>query len=94
MDLTQLQLSNLSVAKDVEKAFDIIAGIVFDKLPTSVILLIGLIEGLIGYSAQLLVVSKTVAPLSYWQMCVFLCMGGNSTTWMNMAVLVTEFPTE
>lgn len=24
-----------------------------------------------------------------WQMCVFLCMGGNSTTWMNTAVLVT-----
>ena len=23
------------------------------------------------------------------QMCVFLCMGGNSTTWMNTAVLVT-----
>lgn len=25
------------------------------------------------------------------QMCIFLCMGGNSTTWMNTAVLVTCF---
>ncbi|KMZ65038.1 Nodulin-like / Major Facilitator Superfamily protein [Zostera marina] len=89
MGLTQLQLNNLSVAKDVGKAFGIIAGIVSDKVPTSVMLLIGSIEGLVGYGAQWLVVSKTVAPLPYWQMCVFLCMGGNSTTWMNTAVLVT-----
>lgn len=88
MGLTQLQLNNLSVAKDVGKAFGIFAGIASDRLPTSVLLLIGSIEGLVGYGAQWLVVSKTVAPLPYWQMCVFLCMGGNSTTWMNTAVLV------
>jgi hypothetical protein len=34
-------------------------------------------------------VSGAVAPLPYWQMSVFLCLGGNSTTWMNTAVLVT-----
>lgn len=28
---------------------------------------------------------------SWVQMCIFLCMGGNSTTWMNTAVLVTCF---
>ncbi|VAI35171.1 unnamed protein product [Triticum turgidum subsp. durum] len=43
----------------------------------------------LGYGAQWLVVSKTIAPLPYWQMCVCLCLGGNSTTWMNTAVLVT-----
>ncbi|KAK3194280.1 hypothetical protein Dsin_025590 [Dipteronia sinensis] len=89
MSLTQLQLNNLSVAKDVGKAFGLLAGISSDRLPTSVILLIGSIEGLIGYGAQWLVVSKRIQPLPYWQMCVFLCMGGNSTTWMNTAVLVT-----
>ncbi|KMZ70591.1 Nodulin-like / Major Facilitator Superfamily protein [Zostera marina] len=88
-NFTQLHFLNLSVAKDVGKAFGIFAGIVSDKLPTSVMLLIGLIEGLVGYGAQWLVVSKTVAPLPYWQMWVFLFMGGNSTTWMNTAVLVT-----
>ncbi|KAK2665558.1 hypothetical protein Ddye_004132 [Dipteronia dyeriana] len=89
MSLTQLQLNNLSVAKDVGKAFGLLAGIASDRLPTPVILLIGSIEGLIGYGAQWLVVSKRIHPLPYWQMCVFLCMGGNSTTWMNTAVLVT-----
>ncbi|XVF00895.1 hypothetical protein REPUB_Repub04eG0041400 [Reevesia pubescens] len=89
MNLTQLELNNLSVAKDVGKAFGLLAGLASDRLPTPVILLIGSIEGLIGYGAQWLVVSQKIQPLSYWQMCIFLCMGGNSSTWMNTAVLVT-----
>ncbi|CAN8257851.1 unnamed protein product [Cochlearia groenlandica] len=89
MNLNQLQLNNLSVAKDVGKAFGILAGLASDRLSTPVILLIGCFEGLIGYGVQWLVVSRTITPLPYWQMCVFLCMGGNSTTWMNTAVLVT-----
>ncbi|KAK3412672.1 hypothetical protein EUGRSUZ_I01397 [Eucalyptus grandis] len=89
MGLTQLQLNNLSVAKDVGKAFGLLAGLASDRLPTPVILLIGSVEGLLGYGAQWLVVSQRIQPLPYWQMCIFLCMGGNSTTWMNTAVLVT-----
>lgn len=89
MNLTQLQLNNLSVAKDVGKAFGLLAGLASDSFPTWLLLLIGSIEGLLGYGAQWLVVSKTVNPLPYWAMCIFLCMGGNSTTWMNTAILVT-----
>ncbi|KAM7258134.1 hypothetical protein ACFE04_013875 [Oxalis oulophora] len=89
MSLTQLQLNNLSVAKDVGKAFGLLAGLASDKLPTWSILLIGSVEGLIGYGVQWLVVSQRINPLPYWQMCVFLCLGGNSTTWMNTAILVT-----
>ncbi|KAJ8747664.1 hypothetical protein K2173_012427 [Erythroxylum novogranatense] len=89
MNLTQLQLNNLSVAKDVGKAFGLLAGLACDRLPTSVILLIGSVEGFVGYGAQWLVVSRRIQPLAYWQMCIFLCLGGNSTTWMNTAVLVT-----
>ncbi|KAF9622770.1 hypothetical protein IFM89_034005 [Coptis chinensis] len=89
MSLTQLQLNNLSVAKDVGKAFGILAGLASDRLPTPAILLIGSLEGFIGYGVQWLVVSQIISPLPYWQMCIFLCMGGNSTTWMNTAILVT-----
>ncbi|GMI86356.1 MAJOR FACILITATOR SUPERFAMILY 1 [Hibiscus trionum] len=89
MALTQLQLNNLSVAKDVGKAFGLVSGFASDCLPTSVLLIIGSLEGLIGYGAQWLVVSQRIHPLPYWQMCIFLCLGGNSTTWMNTAVLVT-----
>ncbi|XP_050375309.1 protein NUCLEAR FUSION DEFECTIVE 4-like [Argentina anserina] len=89
MALTQLQLNNLSVAKDIGKAFGLISGMASDRLSTSTILMIGSLEGLIGYGVQWLVVSRRINPLPYWQMCIFLCMGGNSTTWMNTAVLVT-----
>ncbi|BBH09795.1 Major facilitator superfamily protein [Prunus dulcis] len=89
MNLNQLELNSLSVAKDIGKAFGLLAGLASDKLPTWLILLIGSVEGLVGYGAQWLVVSERIKPLSYWQMCIFLCMGGNSTTWMNTAILVT-----
>ncbi|KAI3832512.1 hypothetical protein MKW98_002058 [Papaver atlanticum] len=89
MSLTQLQLNNLSVAKDVGKAFGVLAGIASDRLTTPVILFIGSVEGFIGYGVQWLVVSRRIHPLPYWQMCIFLALGGNSTTWMNTAILVT-----
>lgn len=89
MGLTQLQLNGLSVAKDVGKAFGLLAGLASDRVPTWLLLAVGSLEGLLGYGAQWMVVSGAVAPLPYWQMCVFLCLGGNSTTWMNTAVLVT-----
>ncbi|XP_028765622.1 protein NUCLEAR FUSION DEFECTIVE 4-like isoform X1 [Neltuma alba] len=89
MHLTQIELNNLSVAKDVGKAFGLLAGLASDRFPTWAILLIGSLEGLLGYGVQWLVVSQRIQPLPYWQMCIFLCLGGNSTTWLNTAVLVT-----
>ncbi|KAJ8771021.1 hypothetical protein K2173_023346 [Erythroxylum novogranatense] len=89
MALSQLQLNYLSVAKDVGKAFGLLSGLASDRWSPSVILIIGSAEGLVGYGVQWLVVSQRISPLPYWQMCIFLCMGGNSTTWMNTAVLVT-----
>lgn len=89
MGLNQMQLNNLSVAKDVSKALGVLCGLASDRWPTSVILMIGAIMRFIGYGVQWLVVSHRITPLPYWLMCIFLCMGGNSTTWMNTAVLVT-----
>ncbi|KAI4989325.1 hypothetical protein ZWY2020_036642 [Hordeum vulgare] len=82
-------LTGRSVAKDVGKAFGLLAGLASDRVPTWLLLAVGSLEGFLGYGAQWLVVSRAVAPLPYWQMCVCLCLGGNSTTWMNTAVLVT-----
>lgn len=70
MNLTQLELNNLSVAKDVGKAFGILAGLASDRLSTPVILLIGCFEGLLGYGVQWLVVSRTIQPLPYWQVLI------------------------
>lgn len=89
MHYNQLQLNNLGVAKDVGKSFGLLAGLLADRLPTWLILLIGAVEGAVGYGTQYLVIAQKITPPSYWQMCVLLCMGGNSSTWMNTAVLVT-----
>lgn len=67
MALTQLELNNLSVAKDVGKAFGLVSGLASDRFPTWIILLIGSLEGLIGYGAQWLVMSQRISPLPYWQ---------------------------
>ncbi|MED6108448.1 hypothetical protein PIB30_024018 [Stylosanthes scabra] len=96
MSLTQMQLNNLSVAKDFGKAFGLLSGLASHHFSTSLLLIIGATLGFIGYGVQFLVVTQTIPPLPYWLMCIFLCMGGNSTTWMNTAVLVTcmrNFPT-
>jgi hypothetical protein len=127
MQYNQKQLNSLGVAKDVGKSFGLLAGFLADYLPTWAILLIGAVEGFLGYGAQYLVVSQRISPLPFWQvrcwvcfslwvglslllsfflemLCFFLvshcfffllqmalalCFGGNSTTWMNTAVLVT-----
>lgn len=70
MALTQLQLNNLSVAKDVGKAFGILAGLASDRISPSALLLIGSIEGFIGYGVQWLVVSQRIQPLPYWQVII------------------------
>lgn len=69
MHLNQVQLNNLSVAKDIGKAFGILAGLASDRVPTAVILMIGSVEGVVGYGVQWLVVSRRVHPLPYWQVC-------------------------
>lgn len=79
MALTQLELNNLSVAKDVGKAFGILAGLASDRFPTPVILLIGSIEGLVGYGVQWLVVSQKIQPLPYWQVCILTEAFGKTT---------------
>ncbi|KAG5531250.1 hypothetical protein RHGRI_026008 [Rhododendron griersonianum] len=88
MNLTQLQLNNLSVAKDVGVAFGLLPGLASDRIPSPLLLLIGALEALIGYGVLWLVTAKIINPLPYWLMCVILGIAGNSGTWMNTAVLV------
>ncbi|KAL8158813.1 hypothetical protein V2J09_000350 [Rumex salicifolius] len=89
MNLNQAKLNYLSVAKDLGKAFGLLAGFASDRIPPWLLLLIGSVEGFVGYGAQYLVVSQKIRPLPYGAMAIFMCMGGNSSTWMNTAILVT-----
>ncbi|KAJ7298073.1 hypothetical protein O6H91_06G061600 [Diphasiastrum complanatum] len=86
---SQLELNNLGVAKDVGDSVGTLAGYFCNKLPAWSILLVGAMEGLVGYGALWLVASEKIDPLPYWQMCLILCVAANSTTWFNTAILVT-----
>lgn len=74
MQYDQTQLNNLGVAKDVGKSFGLVAGFLADYMPTWAILLIGALEGLVGYGVQYLVVSQRVARLPFWQVGCFLLL--------------------
>lgn len=75
MNYNQTQLNNLGVAKDVGKSFGLFAGLLADHLPTWLILLIGALEGAVGYGTQYLVIGEKISPPSYWQVLRFLCSG-------------------
>jgi hypothetical protein len=58
----------------VGKSFGLVAGFLADYMPTWAILLIGALEGLVGYGVQYLVVSQRVGPLPFWQVGCFLLL--------------------
>jgi hypothetical protein len=66
LGITQAQLNSLSVAKDLGDALGIVAGFLSDRLPPSALLCIGAAIALLGYGAQYLVISQTIAPLPFW----------------------------
>lgn len=90
MQYNQLQLNNLGVAKDLGENVGLIAGLVCDKLPPWALLSIGAFNGLVGYGVLWLAATGRIPPLPYWQMCVALGIGANSSTWFNTAVLLTS----
>lgn len=87
MHLTQTELNNLSVAKDVGKAFGLLAGLASDRLPTWAILLIGSFEGLIGYGVQWLVVGQIIQPLPYWQVLVQLTNKNKTILFLHLLII-------
>eukprot|EP01018_Ginkgo_biloba_P015962 Gb_29846 [translate_table: standard] len=86
----QLQLSNLGVANDIGENVGLLAGLLCNKFPPWAILSIGSAISFLGYGVLWLVVSQTISPLPYWVVWLALCLGTNSSTWFNTAVLVTN----
>eukprot|EP00249_Psilotum_nudum_P011628 c23286_g1_i1 orf=254-2155(+) len=85
----QVQLNYLAFAKDFGENVGILAGLVCNKVPPWIILLIAALEGFVGFGVLWLVADEAINPRPLWQMCIAICVGANSTTWFNTAVLVT-----
>ncbi|KAI4380093.1 hypothetical protein MLD38_006319 [Melastoma candidum] len=94
--INQHQLTMLGVAIDIGENFGILPGVICNKFPPWVVLLIGSLACLVGYGVIWLSLSRTVENLPYWLIWLSLCIASNSSTWFNTAVLVTNmrnFPT-
>eukprot|EP00253_Pinus_taeda_P018556 PITA_18556 len=90
LNYSQAQLNNLGVANDIGENVGLLAGFICNKIPPWGILIIGSLASFFGYGLIWLVLSERISALPYWVMWLALCVGANSATWFNTAVLVTN----
>lgn len=87
---SQQQLTILGVANDIGENVGLLPGIVCNKFPPWVVLLIGGLASFLGYGVLWLAVSQTVQSLPYWLLWIALAIATNSSAWLGTAVLVTN----
>ncbi|XP_051131704.1 protein NUCLEAR FUSION DEFECTIVE 4-like [Andrographis paniculata] len=90
LGFNQRQLTLLGVANDVGENVGILPGLVCNKFPPWVVLLIGAFACFFGYGVLWLALSQTVASMPYWMLWLALCIATNSSAWFSTAVLVTN----
>ncbi|GMY35739.1 protein NUCLEAR FUSION DEFECTIVE 4-like [Fagus crenata] len=90
LGFNQHQLTMIGVANDIGENVGLLPGIVCDKFPPWVVLVIGAIACFFGYGVLWLAVSRTVLTLPYWLLWLALCVAANSNAWFSTAVIVTN----
>ncbi|PKA62448.1 hypothetical protein AXF42_Ash009334 [Apostasia shenzhenica] len=90
MGFNQRQLTMLGVANDVGENFGMLPGVVCNRFPPWLVLLIGSASCFVGYGVIYLAVSRTVEFLPYWLLWLALCVATNSSAWLGTGVLVTN----
>lgn len=86
----QQQLTLLGVANDIGENFGMIPGVLCNRLPPWLVLLIGAASCFLGFGVVWLAVSQTVSGLSFWVLWIALCIATNSGAWLGTGVLVTN----
>ncbi|KAK1323059.1 hypothetical protein QJS10_CPA02g01175 [Acorus calamus] len=90
MGYNQQQVTMLGVANDVGENFGLIPGVICNRLPPWVVLLIGSVSCFLGYGVLWLAVSGTVQSPPFWLLWIALCIATNSSAWFGTGVLVTN----
>ncbi|XP_021736666.1 protein NUCLEAR FUSION DEFECTIVE 4-like isoform X2 [Chenopodium quinoa] len=85
----QSTLNLLSFFKDLGSTVGIPAGLLMEIAPPWVVLTVGAILNFFGYFMIWLAVSGHIAKPAVWQMCLYICIGGNSQSFANTGALVT-----
>ncbi|KAH8939847.1 hypothetical protein BDL97_15G057800 [Sphagnum fallax] len=90
MDYNQETLNTLAVFKTLGGAVGIVSGLLYDLFPWPwLVLAIGAVQNVFGYFMMWLAITARIARPPLWQMCVFLYVGTNSSTFAATAVVVT-----
>lgn len=85
----QTTLNLLSFFKDLGGNVGVIGGLINEVAPPWVVLLIGAVMNLFGYTMIWLAVTARIPNPQIWQMCLYICIGANSQTFANTGALVT-----
>lgn len=86
----QTTLNLLSFFKDLGGNVGVIGGLINEFAPPWVVLLIGAVMNLFGYTMIWLAVTSRIPKPQIWHMCLYICIGANSQTFANTGALVTS----
>ncbi|GLJ10041.1 hypothetical protein SUGI_0120710 [Cryptomeria japonica] len=86
---TQQQLDIISVLKDTGECIGIVSGLLYDRFPPWLVLLVGAGQNSLGYVVIWLFVTGRLAIPAVWKMCLFICVAINGQTYYNTASIVT-----
>ncbi|KAG6596491.1 Protein NUCLEAR FUSION DEFECTIVE 4, partial [Cucurbita argyrosperma subsp. sororia] len=86
----QTTLNLLSFFKDLGGNVGVIGGLINEVAPPWVVLLIGAVMNLFGYTMIWMAVTSRIPKPQIWHMCLYICIGANSQTFANTGALVTS----
>uniref|UniRef100_A0A2N9I986 CCHC-type domain-containing protein n=1 Tax=Fagus sylvatica TaxID=28930 RepID=A0A2N9I986_FAGSY len=86
----QSTLNLISFFKDVGTNVGVLSGLIAEVTPTWFVLSIGAVLNFLGYFMIWLSVTQKIAKPQVWVMCLYICLGANSTAFANTGALVTS----
>jgi type IV secretory pathway VirB3-like protein len=85
----QTTLNLVSFFKDVGTNVGVLSGFLAEVTPPWFVLSTGSVINMFGYLMIWLAVTKKMAKPKVWMMCLYICLGANSTAFANTAAMVT-----
>lgn len=85
----QSTLDTLAFFKDLGANVGIVSGLINEVCPTWVVLGVGAIMNIVGYSLVWLSVTRRITKPKLWQMYLYMAVGANSQTFASTGALVT-----
>ncbi|XP_062156971.1 uncharacterized protein LOC133864603 [Alnus glutinosa] len=85
----QTTLNLVSFFKDVGTNVGVLSGFLAEVTPPWFVLSTGSVINMVGYLMIWLAVTKKMAKPKVWMMCLYICLGANSTAFANTAAMVT-----